>query len=192
MFSASASLDQGVRAFGASHEEEISEGEPRSQFTRGTLEVSYLRPFEVDGQKFFVSSQILASASPHTLPSNERLVIGGRPTVRGFENENLSGDIGGFTRNELIWALPPFEAPEVRRALGGASLFAAYDAGWIKSDDADPFERGLVSGLAAGLRFTGGTVFGELSAARALSAPSFFDPKGHLLYFRLGLSSEHF
>lgn len=167
-------------------------GTPRAQFTKGTLEASFFKPFELAGQKLLFSTSLVASASPYTLYSTERISAGGRYTVRGFIEDSIVGDIGAYTRNELIWTLPDLGSAELTRILGTVDLFVAYDAGWIKNDKRDPFEGGRVQGIAGGARFSNGAVFGEVTAEHALSAPDFIDPDSYIVGFRVGVTSDAF
>lgn len=190
--SLSASVYRGLDLFGALEDPDgLPSDVPRAQFTRFRGEIDYSRPFSLLGQSLAFNTQIVAGYSPDTLYDTERMSAGGRYTVRGFESESISGDVGAYTRNELTWNLQVPSA-ELERVLGSAQLFAAYDAGWIRPDRLDPYERGVVQGASGGVRFSNGTLFGEVSVAKALSSPDFLDPKDRLFYFRVGATTERF
>jgi hemolysin activation/secretion protein len=46
--------------------------------------------------------------SPDRLYGSERLTLGGESSVRGFKEQYLSGDNGGYWRNELGYSSSPF------------------------------------------------------------------------------------
>jgi hemolysin activation/secretion protein len=107
--------------------------------------------------------------------------------VRGFRDQSISGDVGGYVRNELTLRLPNYLPKKTQKFFGNMDLFAAYDAGWLQKDDMDGFEQGHVSGFAAGARIYGGIFFGQVSYERAIEAPDFIEKEGDLLRFNAGI-----
>lgn len=60
------------------------------------------------------------------MPS-ERVSIGGRYSIHGFDGERtLSGDVGATLRQELAWTLPK------ATQMSNHQLYTTFDAGWIK------------------------------------------------------------
>lgn len=125
------------------------------------------------------SSSLRAQYSDDTLYSAERMSIGSRYTVRGFASDSVSGDSGGYLRNELSWKLP-FKDYHTDK-ISSCELFAGYDYGMILRDKDDPYERGHLQGVALGLR-----TLGELSAsitfAKAIEAPNFLKKDDFEIY----------
>lgn len=72
----------------------------------------------------------------------------GESSVRGFKDQYISGNNGGYLRNELSWSL--FSLPYV----GTVRAVAALDGGWLHSDSDDPYSSGTLWGAAAGLSTT--------------------------------------
>ena len=82
--------------------------------------------------------------SPDRLFGAEQLTLGGESSVRGFKEQYLSGNNGGYLRNELNYSL--FTLPW----MGQISVMAALDGGWLKHDDQE-YASGTLWGAAVGL-----------------------------------------
>jgi hemolysin activation/secretion protein len=175
---------QGLPILGAEGDHSLGNDEPRSQFSKFALSVSYQRMFRLCGADLTWSTQAFGQWSPHTLPGAERLGIGSRDTVRGFHEESLSGDIGAYIRNEL--ALNVFDAargPSILSSwVDALDLYVGYDAGFIRPDDKEDEERGEVQGVTAGARSTGGSLITDIAVSHALDAPSFLEHDGLEVY----------
>ncbi|MDM8645777.1 ShlB/FhaC/HecB family hemolysin secretion/activation protein, partial [Escherichia coli] len=96
-----------------------------------------------------------AQWSPDRLHGVEQLSLGGESSVRGFKEQYISGNNGGYLRNELSWSL--FSLPYV----GTVRAVATLDGGWLHSDSDDPYSSGTLWGAAAGLSTTSGHVSGS-------------------------------
>lgn len=175
---------QGLPVFGAERDDNPEPDEPRSQFTKLSLSAAYNRMFSLGLANLTWSTQALGQWSPHTLPGEERLCVGSRDTVRGFHEDSLSGDIGGYIRNEL--SLNVFDAAKGSSSLAGwmesLDIYVGYDIGFIRGDDKEDGERGVVRGVTAGIRSTGGHVLLDAAVSRPVEAPSFLDDEGLQVY----------
>ncbi|BCS88784.1 hypothetical protein PSDVSF_20260 [Pseudodesulfovibrio sediminis] len=153
---------------------------PKYEKWEGTL--SYYHPIYFAGQSLMWSSTLRTQYSGDTLYSAERMSIGSRYTVRGFSTDSLSGDSGGYIRNDLSWRLPLQSYGTDK--ISACDLFAGYDYGMILHDKNDPYERGHLQGVALGLR-----TLGELSAhvtfAKAIAAPNFLEKEDLEIYSAL-------
>ena len=171
---------RGVPWLGASPEWGGGHDVPRAGFDKLFARLSWHRPFVWGGQAWYADIAAAGQMGGQTLYGAERLSLGSLYTVRGFREHSLSGENGGYVRVEGGWDLP---WPERWRdgPVGGLQAFVAYDAGVILKDPDDPFERGRLQGVSAGLRTLGRTSF-EATLSRALSAPAFMRPLGTELY----------
>lgn len=165
----------GLPVMGAERDRNHTPTTPRAQFTKMTFGGSYYRPFEFGGANFSWSSRLSGQWSEHTLYSAERVGIGSRYSVRGFHEDSLSGDTGGFLRNELALDVPDFSgpSPNAAKVLGKIQLYAGYDVGAIKADDQEEEERGSLQGAAVGVRTSGGRLVMDMALAMPLDAPGF-------------------
>lgn len=153
----------------------------RGGFDKYSLNLSWYRPFQLGARNFYYSVSGYGQTSPQTLYGPERVQIGGYGSVRGFNEDSITGDTGAYCRNELGWNLPWFEALSSGSALYGAQVYVAYDYGFIHKDSKDAFERGDLRGVAIGLR-TLGDVSLSLLVAKAVGSPSFVKEKDSELY----------
>lgn len=97
---------RGNRLFGTlpAPEEEFGEGSSRPAIVNA--DVSLNLPLSVNGLKLTYQGDWRRQWSPSPLLFQDRFVIGGRYTVRGFDGESsLSADNGWLLRNELAWAV---------------------------------------------------------------------------------------
>ncbi len=97
---------QGTGAFGARRapEELFDEGTSRMRLT--TTEIQLTIPFNVANQNLRYVSNVRAQWNQTLLVAQDRFLIGGRYSVRGFDGTNLlSADRGWVIRNEMALAL---------------------------------------------------------------------------------------
>ncbi len=165
---------RGMPWFGAGNDFSSGPSAPKSKFDKYSATLSWYRPITLGEQGFYLNALAHGQLSPQTLYGAERISIGGRSSVRGFDEESITGDSGFYARNELGWNLPWFECLKKVRTLYGMQLYAAYDYGYIKKDKRDPYERGAMQGVAVGLRSLGDLSF-DLTYSKALRAPGFIN-----------------
>lgn len=92
----------GVRGAIGAPEEAYNEGTSRLKII--TLSIDYKKPFELAGQVWQFQTGFNAQWNKTPLIPQDRLSIGSRYTVRGFNGElSLSGERGWYWRNELSW-----------------------------------------------------------------------------------------
>ncbi len=116
-------VNHGLQTLGATKDDPRFPDAPRSQFRKFSLSASYFMP--VTDSIYYLSS-IYGQTTPDNLYASERLSLGGQYSVRGFKEQYLTGNRGGYWRNELNWrvsALP---------ALGELALTGALDTGWLQ------------------------------------------------------------
>ena len=175
--SVQAGFSHGVPILGAKRDRNPSLDTPRNQFSKVTYSGSFYRPFQVQETDFSWSTRFSGQWAPHTLYSAERVSIGSRYTVRGFNDDSLSGDIGGYVRNELALNVPPekWKHPLAADWLGTLQVYAGYDAGYIRHDPKEDEEQGSLQGAVIGLRTSGGRLLLDLGVSRPLAAPAFLE-----------------
>ncbi len=106
----------------------------------------------------------------------------GESSVRGFKEQYISGNNGGYLRNELSWSL--FSLPYV----GTVRAVTALDGGWLHSDSDDPYSSGTLWGAAAGLSTTSGHVSGSFTAGLPLVYPDWLAPDHLTVYWRVAVA----
>ncbi|ORM90225.1 ShlB/FhaC/HecB family hemolysin secretion/activation protein [Pantoea cypripedii] len=151
---------------------------PKAEFRKWSISASFQRPVT---SKLWWLSSLYAQWSPDRLYGSERLTIGGESSVRGFKEQYLSGDSGGYLRNELNYSL--FTLP----VMGEISALAAVDGGWLKSDAQDRESTGTLWGSAVGLSTRNKYFYTQYTLGIPLSYPGYLHPDHVSIYARIGL-----
>ena len=122
-------------------EEAFGEGTSRMQiFTAG---VDFTYPFTIGNQPFRFNTSWNGQWNGTPLTQQDKLSIGGRYTVRGFDGElSLSGEKGWLWRNELGWNI----------ANKGHELYLGIDRGKVHSSQEELQIGDSLMGGAIGLR----------------------------------------
>jgi hemolysin activation/secretion protein len=180
-------IDVGLPVLEAETDKSSEKSVPKSEFRKLHATGSLQRPVDVGGRPVTFSTRASGQWSPDTLYSSERLDLGGRHTVRGFQRDSLTGDSGAYIRNEISAPILPKEAMPggLGAVLGELSLYAGYDAGFIHRDKDDDYERGVLQGAALGLRTQGGYLDSDLCLSKPLDAPSFMNNRDWEIYWEL-------
>ena len=170
---------QGVPWFGAENDNHKVGDVPRAEFRKWSFSASYQRP--VVGDLWWLSS-VYGQWSPDRLYGSERLTLGGESSVRGFKEQYLSGDNGGYWRNELSY--PLFTLPVV----GQVSGFVALDGGWLKQDDQDMYASGTLWGSALGLTTANRWYSSQFTVGVPVDYPHWLKPDHVSIYYRVAFA----
>lgn len=95
-------FSRGMPWFGAESDGNKPGDLPKAEFRKWSLSASFQRPLLND---LWWLSSLYGQWSPDRLYGSERLTLGGESSVRGFKEQYISGDNGGYWRNELNYAL---------------------------------------------------------------------------------------
>ncbi|MGH1350111.1 MAG: ShlB/FhaC/HecB family hemolysin secretion/activation protein [Methyloligellaceae bacterium] len=181
----------GAPMFGSLKDEDIDvpsgEIKQKAEFTKFKASVKYIKPIKVGTQNFVWNVSAQGQWSPDELYSTEQIGIGGQYSVRGFRDQSVNANTGAYIRNELSWNIPlSIQSKEMKKLLGSAQLFAAYDVGWLKGNEDTLADGAMLSGVAGGIRLSGGMLFGEAVWEKALEAPSILK-KDDVFRFQAGI-----
>ncbi|MDX3995099.1 ShlB/FhaC/HecB family hemolysin secretion/activation protein [Pseudomonas aeruginosa] len=177
---------RGIGAFDAQREGDPMPGVPVARYNKYSLTASYLQPFQLWGESFSFDSLANGQWSEDVLYSPQRISIGGLASVRGFKGQSLSGDSGGYWRNQLRWTRPVTWAP-LQPYLQQYGVAFAYDLGVIHGDRYNPELKGRLSGNAFEFSARGQHLAASLTLARSLERPAVIENREHPLYFRVDL-----
>lgn len=169
---------RGVRWLGAENDRHKHGDVPRAEFSKWSASGSFQR--YLSDNVWWLSS-FYAQWSPDRLYGSERLSLGGESSVRGYKEQYLFGDNGGYLRNDVNYAL--FRLPLV----GEVSLFAALDGGWLKHDNNDVLASGTLWGAAAGIGTTHRHYSTRFTLAVPVSYPHELKPDTLSIYYRIAL-----
>jgi len=171
----------GTGAFGALHAPEELFGEGTSRFRFYTSSISLNAPFKLNlvdtSQNFKYTGVIRGQWAETTLSSQNRIVIGGRYSVRGFDGQQtLAGDAGLVVRNDLGWILP---------GGGGAEVYTGVDYGKVSGRSTAILTGTHLAGAVVGVRGAMKNVGYDVFVGTPISKPESFRTAGKTLNFNL-------
>lgn len=170
---------QGVPWFGAEDDSDKQGDVPKAEFRKWSLNGSFQRPL---ADKLWWLTSVYFQWSPDRLYGSERLTLGGETSVRGFKEQYISGDNGGYWRNELNWSL--FTLPWI----GDVGVLAAIDGGWLKKDGQDRYASGTVWGTALGLTATNRWYSSQFTVGTPVDYPDWLAPDHLVMYYRFSVA----
>lgn len=169
-------FSHGVSWLGAESDHGKSNDMPKAGFKKWSANGSFQLPLTNDLSWL---TSIYGQWSPDRLYGSERLTIGGESSVRGYKEQYLSGDNGGYWRNELSYTL--FTLPFI----GQVSSVAAIDGGWLQKDKTDPWASGTLWGAAIGLSSANRYYSSQFTAGLPVKYPDWLAPDRFSVYYRI-------
>lgn len=146
-------------------EEALNEGSSRMKIW--TLDANLNVPFQFDKQQYSYSSAFRAQYNDTPLTIQDRLSIGGRYTVRGFDGDlTLAADRGFYWRNDLAMSIFPAH-----------QFYIALDAGHVDGQSAEWLLGKTLIGGAMGFRGqvqSGGSFYYDFFVGKPLQKPDYF------------------
>ncbi|CAB5554744.1 ShlB/FhaC/HecB family hemolysin secretion/activation protein [Providencia rettgeri] len=176
-FTFNPAAEWGISAFGASPDT-LAKDSPRSHYRKFSLSSSY-QYFFPNGLTYLTS--FYGQYSPDNLYGIERISIGGQYSVRGYHEQSLSGNRGGYWRNEINKDI-------ANTAIGQLRFIGALDYGFIASDKYH-VEPDTLAGGAVGLSFIGNSLFySQFLLSKPLHYPSQLKPDNWSAYWSVSFS----
>ncbi|HGO8038538.1 TPA: ShlB/FhaC/HecB family hemolysin secretion/activation protein, partial [Neisseria meningitidis] len=158
-------------------EEAFGEGTSRMKIWTASADVN--TPFQIGKQLFAYDTSVHAQWNKTPLTSQDKLVIGGHHTVRGFDGEmSLSAERGWYWRNDLSWQFKP-----------GHQLYLGADVGHVSGQSAKWLLGQTLAGTAIGIRGQiklGGNLHYDIFTGSALKKPEFFQSRKWASGFQVG------
>jgi hemolysin activation/secretion protein len=180
---------RGTPLLGATRDHHPGADDAHAQYDKYTLSASLLHPFTLFAQALNLESIATWQKSEDVLTSQRRMSPGGLNAVRGYKEQTLMGDTGGYWRTQLnwdhalswSWSQPVFQ--HLRVGLG-------WDIGAIERDRANrrTGQHGILSGHALEIALRGPYARASLTLARADRRPRAFHKSEAPFWFRLELS----
>ena len=169
-------FSHGVPWLGAEDDNGKNGDMPKAEFKKWSINGSFQLPVAND---LWWLSSVYGQWSPDRLYGSERLTIGGESSVRGFKEQYLSGDNGGYLRNELNYTL--FTLP----LIGQVSSVVALDGGWLQKDGKDPWASGTLWGAAVGLSSANRYYSSQFTVGTPVKYPDWLAPDHLSIYYRI-------
>lgn len=177
-------MQEGIGAFDAQGNGHPGPGEPDARYRKYTATASYLQPFKLWGESFSFSSLMTGQRSEDVLFSPQRTSLGGQSSIRGYKDQSLSGDSGGYWRNDLRWSRPvTLEWLRPVFAEYGTSL--GYDQGVIRGDRYNGDQHGRMSSNSVELFARGQHLAASVTFAHSLERPDTLTEREAPIYFRV-------
>ncbi|WP_454867694.1 ShlB/FhaC/HecB family hemolysin secretion/activation protein [Pseudomonas farris] len=177
-------LQNGIGALDAQGDHEPGPGLPDARYRKYTATLSYLQPFVLGGESFSFSSLMTGQRSEDVLFSPQRMSLGGQSSIRGYKDQSLSGDSGGYWRNDLRWSRPvTLEWLRPVFAEYGTSL--GYDQGVIRGDRYNGDQHGRMSSNSLELFARGEHLSASVTFAHSLERPDALSEREAPIYFRV-------
>jgi hemolysin activation/secretion protein len=171
-------FSHGVPWLGAENDHGKNGDMPKAGFKKWSANSSFQLPIAND---LWWLSSIYGQWSPDRLYGSERLTLGGESSVRGFKEQYLSGDNGGYWRNELNYML--FTLP----IIGQVSSVVALDGGWLQKDQHDPWASGTLWGAAVGLSSSNRYYSSQFTVGTPVKYPDWLAPDHLSIYYRISI-----
>lgn len=176
------SLQRGTGAFRALPAPEEPWGEGSSRMKLYTADLALIRPFTLGGTRLQLSSVWHGQTNQTPLTPQDRIGIGGRYTVRGFDGEStLLAERGWYWRNDL-------SLPFSLGAAGQAEVFLGLDTGKVSGPSARHLVGTALTGAAIGLRGAWQGLSWEVSLATPLRKPEYLSTPSTYLALQLAYS----
>ncbi|MEE3507112.1 ShlB/FhaC/HecB family hemolysin secretion/activation protein [Pseudomonas sp. 10C3] len=177
-------MQDGIGAFGAQSNNNPGPGQPDARYRKYTGTLSYLQPFKLWNESLSFSSLMTGQHSEDVLFSPQRMSLGGQSSVRGYKDQNLSGDSGGYWRNDLRWSRPVTWA-WLRPALAEYGSSLGYDQGVISRDRYNGTQHGRVSSDSVELFARGKYLSASVTFAHSLERPDALSERETPIYFQM-------
>ncbi|WP_041021308.1 ShlB/FhaC/HecB family hemolysin secretion/activation protein, partial [Pseudomonas sp. SHC52] len=177
-------MQQGIGAFDAQGDHGPGRGVPNARYRKYTATVSYLQPFQLWGESFSFSSLMTGQRSEDALFAPQRISLGGESSIRGYKDQSLAGDSGGYWRNDLRWSRPvTLEWLRPVFAEYGTSL--GYDQGVISGTHYNGDQHGRMSSNSVELFARGEHLSASVTFAHSLERPVALTEREAPIYFRV-------
>ena len=177
-------LQKGIGAFDAQGSHSSKPGTPNARYRKYTATISYLQPFKLWGESLSFTSMATGQRSEDALFSPQRISLGGSASVRGYKDQQLSGDSGGYWRNNLRWSRP-VTLDWLRPVLTDYGTTLGYDQGVIRHGRYNREASGRVSSNSLELFARGRNFSTSVTFARSLERPDVLTEREAPIYFRM-------
>lgn len=158
---------------------------PVSHFNKYTASISYFLPFTLWGEVLEFNSLATGQRSEDVLYGVKRISIGGLSSVRGYKEQSISGDSGGYWRNQLEWTRP-VTAEALHALVTNYRISLAYDQGVIRHAEYNT-QHGRLTGQAVDLAVSGPYLSASVTFSNSLKHPDGIEAESPL-YFSVTLN----
>lgn len=176
----------------------LRKNQPRAQFNSYGLYGQVNVNFNIKKLELPLNYKITfdSTYSEDSLYGNNQFAIGGRYTLRGFQQSVISGDSGYYVKNDLKTSLSNLLPKKLNNLLTSRTSFGVfYDYGYVRNKVIDEVsDEGYMSGTGFGFNYYGKNLTCDLSYAKGLKSPSFLQnvdklkKENDVVYFSMNLN----
>lgn len=177
-------MQDGIGAFDAQANHNPGPGQTDARYRKYTATLSYLYPFKLWGESFSFSSLMTGQRSEDVLFSSQRMSLGGQSSIRGYKDQSLAGDSGGYWRNDLRWSRPVTWA-WMQPVFSEYGTSVGYDQGVIRRDRYNDEQHGRMTSNSVELFARSQNVAATVTFAHSLERPGPITEREAPIYFRL-------
>jgi len=177
---------RGIGIFGAQGDPSSAPGQPTARYRKYTATLSYLQNFQLLGENLSFSSLATGQYTDDVLYSPQRMSLGGLASIRGFKDQSLSGDNGGYWRNDLRWTRAVAWS-WLQPLFSQYGIGLGYDQGVIHHGRYNPEMHGRMSSDSLELFARGRYLSASLTIAQSLERPAVLPEREHPVYFSVDL-----
>ncbi|RBH52586.1 MULTISPECIES: ShlB/FhaC/HecB family hemolysin secretion/activation protein [Pseudomonas] len=178
-------MQDGISAFDAQDNvANFTRGLPDARYRKYTATLSYLQPFKLWDESFSFSSLMTGQRSEDVLFSSQRMSLGGQSSIRGYKDQTLSGDSGGYWRNDLRWSRPVTWG-WLQPVLSEYGTSLGYDQGVIRHDRYNAEQHGRMTSDSIELFARGKHIAATVTFANSLERPAPITEREAPIYFRM-------
>ncbi|SFP01255.1 hemolysin activation/secretion protein [Pseudomonas sp. NFACC24-1] len=177
-------MQEGIGALDAQGDHDPGPGVPDARYRKYTATASYLQPFKLWDESFSFSSLMTGQRSEDVLFSPQRMSLGGQSSIRGYKDQSLSGDSGGYWRNDLRWSRP-IALEWLRPVFAEYGTSLGYDQGVIRGDRYNGGQHGRMSSNSLELFARGEHLSASVTFAHSLERPDALTEREAPIYFRV-------
>ncbi|WP_245911074.1 ShlB/FhaC/HecB family hemolysin secretion/activation protein [Neisseria iguanae] len=143
-----------------------------------TAELAVAAPFKIGRQLFTADSNLNLQWNKTPLTPQDKLSLGGRYTVRGFDGEqSITGERGWYWQNNLGWHYRPSH-----------QVYLGIDSGHVSGRSTEGLDKQRLTGAALGIKGSikaGGMFHYDVYAAKPLDKPDHFQTAKTVYNFNL-------
>lgn len=179
------SYNKGLDSFDAAHNTGIKNS-PKAQFDAYSFYAQFSTMFNMPVIKLKSSYSLSLNSQYSTdiLYGSEQISIGGQGSVRGYKDEGVSGDSGGYLRNDLSWTLSNiFKRNGIFNIFSGTNISLFADYGYARHDAYSQDYQ--LAGAGAGISYRMKYFNAGFSWARSVYNVNDLKDEGNVLYFNL-------
>ncbi|WP_248800389.1 ShlB/FhaC/HecB family hemolysin secretion/activation protein [Pseudomonas sp. MWU13-2105] len=178
-------MQDGISAFDAQDNvPNFRPGLADARYRKYTATLSYLQPFKLWGESFSFSSLMTGQRSDDVLFSSQRMSLGGQSSIRGYKDQTLSGDSGGYWRNDLRWSRP-VTWDWLQPVLSEYGTSIGYDQGVIRHGRYSAEQHGRMTSDSIELFARGKHLAATVTFANSLERPAPITEREAPIYFRM-------